>query len=209
MKILVVDDVGCVRHLVQHRLTERGLSVVTAGSGSEALLMLRTDPAIQVVISDLIMPVMDGVDLFRAAQKVDRLNDQGTAPPPIFFLMTALRSSAGIAKKDSARLTEAEALGVVEILQKPLDFDYLFARLGDLQNDSGVPSPSGPGSKAGYATGGMPAREALCLPDIAQLHSEKEQANAQATLLETRSYLANQLERIDSLLNGLEKNAAR
>lgn len=76
MKILVVDDVGCVRHLVQHRLAERGLSVLTAGTGSEALAALRSDPGIQVVISDLIMPIMDGVDLFRAAQKLDRLNDE-------------------------------------------------------------------------------------------------------------------------------------
>jgi CheY-like chemotaxis protein len=171
--------------------------------------MLRSDPAIQVVISDLIMPVMDGVDLFRAAQKVDRLNDQGTAPPPAFFLMTALRSSTGIAKKDSARLTEAEALGVIEVLQKPLDFDYLFSRLGELQEDSGALRPSSASSKAGYAPGGPMTREALCLPDVSQLHGAKEQANAQATLLETRSYLANQLERIDSLLNGLEKNATR
>ncbi|MGE3313734.1 MAG: response regulator [Planctomycetaceae bacterium] len=203
MKILVVDDVGCVRHLVQHRLSDKGFVVTTAGSGSDALTMLRSDPSIQVVISDLVMPVMDGVDLFRAAQKVDRLNDQGAAPPPVFFLMTALRSSATIAKKDAARLTEAEALGVFEILQKPLDFDYLLGRLRDLQKQSGTPVKAGAPAKSAHSA--KSALEPLALPE----DPRSGDSTNEATLRETRTYLTSQLERIDSLLNGLEKSASR
>lgn len=214
MKILVVDDVGCVRHLVQHRLSERGLSVVTAGTGSEALTMLRSDPSIQVVISDLVMPIMDGVDLFRAAQKLDRFNDQGIAPPPDFFLMTALRSSATIAKRDSARLSEAEALGVIEVLQKPIDFEYLFARLADLKKKTGT-APAGRVAPAPAVPAPVSAKEATrassgpLLPDGRSMaaadleHNSEIHANAQSALMETRSYLANQLQRIDTMLSEL------
>ena len=78
--MLVVEDEASVRHLCARILEGEGYRVLTAGDGLEALAMLEAaGPEIQLVISDLMMPRLDGFQL--SATLASRL----TAPPVIFI----------------------------------------------------------------------------------------------------------------------------
>jgi DNA-binding NtrC family response regulator len=59
-RILVVDDEAPIRDILTRRLNQWGHSVVTAGSADEAIEEMSKEPA-QIVFSDVIMPVHDGV----------------------------------------------------------------------------------------------------------------------------------------------------
>jgi DNA-binding response OmpR family regulator len=64
--ILVVDDVGVVRKAVFRFLSEDGARVFEAASADEALEVLSTArPAVNLVIVDVVMPGISGVDLIR------------------------------------------------------------------------------------------------------------------------------------------------
>jgi CheY-like chemotaxis protein len=68
MTVLVVDDEPSVRFLVARVLTEAGYRVVTAMSGPEALQTLRASGPVHVLLSDLRMPTMSGVQLATEVQ---------------------------------------------------------------------------------------------------------------------------------------------
>lgn len=61
-KILVVDDEAHITHVVSLKLTNAGFVVTTAGDGEEALEMALADPP-ALVVTDLQMPYMSGLDL--------------------------------------------------------------------------------------------------------------------------------------------------
>ena len=64
-RILVVDDDNAVRLLLRSMLERRGHSVVEAENGAEGLQYYRTAPA-DLVITDIQMPVMDGLQMIKA-----------------------------------------------------------------------------------------------------------------------------------------------
>jgi CheY-like chemotaxis protein len=55
-----VDDEDLVRRMAQAALGARGYRVLQAANGLEALRVVRNDPAIEIVLLDLMMPVMGG-----------------------------------------------------------------------------------------------------------------------------------------------------
>jgi CheY-like chemotaxis protein len=64
--VLVVDDEEVVRILLGRALTEAGYRVIQAHSGLDATAILEQDaPAVDLVICDLVMPVMSGRDVAR------------------------------------------------------------------------------------------------------------------------------------------------
>ena len=68
-KILVVDDSPTERFAMTEALKRHGYEVVTAESGAEALRILARDK-VELVVSDLRMDEMDGLQLFSEIQKV-------------------------------------------------------------------------------------------------------------------------------------------
>jgi CheY-like chemotaxis protein len=68
--ILVVDDDVDLREALCDALEAAGHTTIGARDGHDALRTLRAEPAIQLVLLDLMMPVMTGWD-FRAAQLAD------------------------------------------------------------------------------------------------------------------------------------------
>jgi len=68
IRVLVVDDDPLVLETVAAQLEDEGFTVITAAGGTEALAMLDEDKAVQALVSDLSMPVMDGVSLILEAQ---------------------------------------------------------------------------------------------------------------------------------------------
>jgi DNA-binding NtrC family response regulator len=61
--VLVVDDDRGVRRLTSRMLRADGYRVVEAGSGAEALQVLAGDPGIAVLVTDIVMPEMHGLEL--------------------------------------------------------------------------------------------------------------------------------------------------
>lgn len=134
MRILVVDDVGYVRHYFDRLLTQHRHSVWTAASGYQALEILKEEQAFQVVITDLLMPGMDGLEFYRTAQKIERRDATGAElPRPVFYLITALRPSA-MQRKETNLLQQALQMGFAEVLLKPIDNDHLLRQLAAIEN---------------------------------------------------------------------------
>ena len=64
-KILIVDDDPSTRFVLRLILEREGYAVVEAGNGQAALDMIAPDPLPDIVMTDLMMPVMTGVELIR------------------------------------------------------------------------------------------------------------------------------------------------
>jgi len=68
--LLLVDDEDGLRRVLGMSLADRGWRVRTAASGEEALAQFRAEPA-PVVVTDIKMPGMDGLELLRAVKELD------------------------------------------------------------------------------------------------------------------------------------------
>ena len=66
--VLIVDDCDTTRKLLSYIIRERGFKIVGASNGIEALEILATTP-IDIVLTDLNMPQMDGYELSRTLRK--------------------------------------------------------------------------------------------------------------------------------------------
>ena len=64
--VLLVDDESSVRTALRKVIERAGLTVVEADSARGALETIATDPAIAAVVSDFLMPEIDGLDLYDA-----------------------------------------------------------------------------------------------------------------------------------------------
>src|SRR6185369_11692310 len=106
--LLVVDDELGMRQFLTHLLQREGHMVRVAGNGNEAMALLREERA-DVLLSDVRMPDMGGIDLLKAAREL--------LPDIEVIMMTAF------ANVDTAR--EAFLLGAFDFVQKPFDNDLL------------------------------------------------------------------------------------
>jgi two-component system chemotaxis response regulator CheY len=98
-KILIVDDSSSVRTVARMALREKGYEVVEAGNGQEALKVLQTDRC-HLVISDVNMPVMDGISLLKEIK---------ANPNYKFTPVIMLTTEAGEDKKQEGRAAGAKA----------------------------------------------------------------------------------------------------
>jgi len=108
--VMVVEDDPDQREAVVLALESEGYAVVAAGSGVEALEALEAGSRPCMILLDLMMPEMDGVD-FRRAQ---------LASPALAEIPVVVVSAFG-------QLTRAKYLRVADYLPKPVDFDRLLA----------------------------------------------------------------------------------
>jgi two-component system response regulator AtoC len=107
-RILVVDDDTAIRRTFKQHLTEQGYSVATAESAEEALTLLSdVDPAL--IIADIRMPGMDGIELLRHVRS-------GTDGVDV-LVMTA--------HEDMETAVTAMKAGAYDYLVKPLDLDEI------------------------------------------------------------------------------------
>jgi two-component system cell cycle sensor histidine kinase/response regulator CckA len=67
--VLLVEDEPMVRSVAERALTRHGYKVVTADNGEDALEVLRSGESIDLLISDVVMPGMDGPTMVREARK--------------------------------------------------------------------------------------------------------------------------------------------
>jgi CheY-like chemotaxis protein len=109
-RLLIVDDDAAVREFVCIVTRQLGYAVTEASSGAEALDLLEKNPgAFELVLTDVHMPGMDGVDLARALRKLP-------APP---------RIAAMSGRFDSQIRAALRAAGVATVLSKPFSLSEL------------------------------------------------------------------------------------
>lgn len=111
-RILIADDEKAIRESIKTVLEEEGYSTVAAADGKEALEILKSQN-IDIVITDIKMPVIDGIELLDKGSKI--------SPDTFFIIMTAYASVH----------TAIEALrnGAFDYLIKPVEFDDILIRL--------------------------------------------------------------------------------
>ena len=114
MKILIAEDEKVSRHLLENRLRKWGYDVTAAEDGEEAWKIFQKEH-FPMVISDWIMPKMDGLELLRRIRSIKREGYVYT------ILLTAHSGKEEIlAGMDS---------GADDFIAKPFDNDELLARL--------------------------------------------------------------------------------
>ena len=107
-RILVVDDEESIRDLLRLVLTREGYSVVTANGGEEAIEYLEAQ-RFDLVITDLVMPRVNGVEVLRAARRID--------PKYPVMVITGYPSVETV--------TELVRLGAGDYLTKPFNIDVV------------------------------------------------------------------------------------
>jgi CheY-like chemotaxis protein len=126
--VLLVDDSEDLCVAVQQLLETLGFRVVCAANGAEALEKLKAE-SIAVILLDLFMPVMDGVELLRRLQPFEQ-------PVPPIVAMTGDEHVAADSMGRAAAL-----LGANAVLMKPFSRDQLagaiaFASAGERRHSS-------------------------------------------------------------------------
>lgn len=129
MKVLVVDNVALVGRTLRHSLEPHGHEVITEESGEAAIDRLQRDLQIEVVITELTMRQMNGLELFRRCNALERFDDHGEVSPPVFVLMTSVRPTAGAAPAELRLLRDAMRLGFAAVLAKPVERELLLRTL--------------------------------------------------------------------------------
>ncbi len=108
--ILTVDDSRSVRQMVGYTLREEGFDVLEAADGMEALELLE-HRQVDLILTDLNMPVMDGISMIRGARSLS-----GCRFIPIIMLTT----ESEVAKKQ-----EGKAAGATGWIVKPFQPEQL------------------------------------------------------------------------------------
>jgi CheY-like chemotaxis protein/tRNA A-37 threonylcarbamoyl transferase component Bud32 len=112
--LLVVDDNPENRDVLSRRLMRKGFEVRTAEGGEEALRIIG-EGAIDLVLLDIMMPGVSGIDVLR---EVRRTHDEAALP---IIMATA--------KTESEDIVECLELGANDYVTKPIDFPVVLARI--------------------------------------------------------------------------------
>ena len=113
--VLVIDDDAEIRQALIDILEDEDYVVRAAANGKEALDIVATGPCPDVILLDVMMPVMDGWHFLSARLRHPRLVEV-----PIIII------SAGTEAE-----TEARKVGACQVIKKPLHVDDLIHRIED------------------------------------------------------------------------------
>lgn len=94
--ILIVDDSESIREVVSFTLEDAGHSVISAIDGEDALARLEGVDKIDLIITDLHMPKMDGIELIKEVRTDDKFKFT-----PILFLTTESQASKKMEAKEA------------------------------------------------------------------------------------------------------------
>jgi two-component system, chemotaxis family, chemotaxis protein CheY len=113
LRALVVDDSSVMRKIVARALQQGGVAIeqiIEAGNGSEALDILRREK-VDLVLSDINMPVMDGLEFVRQLRSVENANGV-----PVVMITT---------EGSEAHVLEAISFGARGYIRKPFTPDQM------------------------------------------------------------------------------------
>lgn len=117
MKILIVDDCQTTRKLLSLYLKSAGFEVVTAENGIDALEKIGRDN-INLVLSDLNMPFMDGIELVKNIRTMPELRDL-----PVIMVTT---------EADEKEKKAAYEAGATGYMVKPVTADAISKSIKDI-----------------------------------------------------------------------------
>lgn len=117
VKVMVVDDDRMIRRIVSTKLSGLGYAVEEAEDGEEALERCRGGELPDLLITDQLMPRLDGLQL---VLKIRASEDPGTAALPIIMLT---------AKSQEQDVIEGLEVGIDDYVSKPFSPDELAARV--------------------------------------------------------------------------------
>lgn len=115
LKVLVVDDDFINRKLIQTLLKKspKVTEIIEAENGSDALDKMKKDPSINLILLDIMMPVVDGIEFLKIFR-----SDMSNAHIPVIVLST-----------DDTRKTEVFDNGANDFLRKPVMQDKLYEKI--------------------------------------------------------------------------------
>ncbi len=113
--VMIVEDDDEIRELLAEMLADRGHLVSTARHGKDALELLRTKPQPNIVLLDLMMPVMDGWQM-----RAEMLADPKLAGIPVIIVSGAADLQDG-----------SEMLKAARVLTKPVKWPVLLDSIRD------------------------------------------------------------------------------
>ena len=119
-KVLVVDDEPAILELLQYNFSKKGAQVSLARNGVEGLEKAASELP-QVIVLDIMMPVMSGIEMCRALK-----SDPVLKNIPILFLS---------ASHDDALILSAMTAGGDHFVSKPIKISLLFEIVNDLQQE--------------------------------------------------------------------------
>jgi putative two-component system response regulator len=120
LKVLVVDDDFINRKLLQTLLKKnpKVTEIIEAENGSDALDKMKKDPGINLILLDIMMPVVDGIEFLKIFR-----SDMNNAHVPVIVLST-----------DDTRKTEVYNNGANDFLRKPVMQDNLYEKIDQWSN---------------------------------------------------------------------------
>jgi len=104
-KIMIVDDSPSVLAILGDMLEDLGYEVTAVSDGQQACKLLETD-RFDLIITDLTMPVMDGIAFVHSAKQM----------PNCKFVPIVMLSSV----EDESKIAEAKKVGISTFLRKPV-----------------------------------------------------------------------------------------
>ena len=113
--ILVVDDEPHIGRIIKTRLEHGPFTVTVVETGAQALLALERNPHVKLVVLDLMLPGMSGIDVLRTMRADTRWK----------HLRCVVLTAAG----HDVQFRETESLGVSEFMTKPFSPRRLFSRV--------------------------------------------------------------------------------
>jgi CheY-like chemotaxis protein len=134
LRLLVVEDDDMIREALTDLLRDEGAVVTPAENGRDALQQLRGAQVADLILLDLMMPVMDGWE-FRVEQRAD----PQLAPIPLIAM------SADMSAK-------ARAIAADAYLRKPLDFSELVGRIRTVVDHAAAERAAAADTAATFAT---------------------------------------------------------
>jgi CheY-like chemotaxis protein len=117
-KILAAEDEALVRILIVDALESAGHSVLEAGDGEEALELVRRNPDLDALVTDVRMPKLDGFGLALAARRLK---------PDIPVLFMTGYTDTGV----------PSSLSACKVLVKPFDPNLIVSELGAMMRGEG------------------------------------------------------------------------
>ncbi|HEX9483119.1 MAG TPA: response regulator [Gemmatimonadaceae bacterium] len=123
---LVADDEPHIGRIIKMKLEQGPFRVTLAYDGREALEVLQREPDVSLVLLDLMMPYLSGLDVLSAMKKDERLSR----------IPTIVLTAAGQEQQHRA----AMELGASEFLTKPFSPKRLYARAAQLAGLAVEPS---------------------------------------------------------------------
>ena len=111
--ILVIEDEEGLRFLLESKLLHLGYNVSVAATGRHGLQKIKSGTNFDLILCDLKMPGMDGLELFKEYK-----SGGGTSP---FVILTGY--------PDKAKIVEAVQLGVQDVILKPVKHGELMGKI--------------------------------------------------------------------------------